>query len=114
MAGRPAHLPTAQGRKLVKALVGYGVDRPGVSRMLSTSVDTLEKYYADDLAIGEAGLKANMMSIIVRDAIENKNPKSAQWVMEKRFRGRWPSHGDCQDFCVRRFPSCAHEALFEH
>ena len=22
--------------------------------------------------------------------------------------------GDCQDFCVRRFPSCAHEALFEH
>ena len=21
---------------------------------------------------------------------------------------------DCQDFCVRRFPSCAHEALFEH
>jgi hypothetical protein len=49
------------------------------------SVDTLEKYYADDLAIGEAGLKANMMSIIVKDAIENKNPKSAQWVMEKRF-----------------------------
>ena len=24
------------------------------------------------------------------------------------------SAGDCQDFCVRRFPSCAHEALFEH
>ena len=27
--------------------------------------------------------------------------------------GRYNS-GDCQDFCVRRFPSCAHEALFEH
>lgn len=25
-----------------------------------------------------------------------------------------PIARDCQDFCVRRFPSCAHEALFEH
>src|SRR5215212_650399 len=24
------------------------------------------------------------------------------------------SRPDCQDFCVRRFPSCAHEALFKH
>ena len=25
-----------------------------------------------------------------------------------------PLRRDCQDFCVRRFPSCAHEAFFEH
>ena len=28
--------------------------------------------------------------------------------------GEMRGRGDCQDFCVRRFPSCAHEALFEH
>jgi hypothetical protein len=30
-----------------KALVGYGIDRVSISRMLSISVDTLAKYYQE-------------------------------------------------------------------
>jgi hypothetical protein len=99
-AGRPAHEPTAKGRKLVKELVGYGIDRPGIARMLSIHLETLEKHYQHELAIGEPGLKANMMRLIVMDAINNKNPKSAQWVMEKRFLvgAIAASRGDRTDF----------------
>lgn len=55
--GRPAHEPTAETRKQVEAMAGYGIRADDIARSVGISQETLRKHYRDELDLGT--VKAN-------------------------------------------------------
>jgi hypothetical protein len=51
------HKPTAEQRKQVEAMAGYGIPHDDIARVLSISKPTLQKHYRDELDTGH--VKAN-------------------------------------------------------
>src|ERR1700735_3427935 len=47
--GRPPHEPTDELRAKVKQVAGIGASNVDIARYLRVSIDTLSKYYADEL-----------------------------------------------------------------
>jgi hypothetical protein len=57
--GRPPHRPTDQLRAVVKNLVGMGLTQQQIAVAIGLrSVTSLEKHYADDLAMGQITIHA--------------------------------------------------------
>jgi hypothetical protein len=50
--GRPPHEPTDELRAKVKQMAGIGASNVDIARYLRISIDTLSKYYADELERG--------------------------------------------------------------
>ena len=48
--GRPAHVPTDETKRRVLQAAALGVRHDGIARLMSISLPTLQKYYADELA----------------------------------------------------------------
>lgn len=57
---QPAHKPTAETRKLVHTLAGYGVTHEDIAATLEISQPTLRKYYSEDMAKGDAIAKGKI------------------------------------------------------
>lgn len=55
--GRPAHEPTAENRKQVETMAGYGITEPDIAMSLGISKPTLTKHYRRELDMGH--IKAN-------------------------------------------------------
>lgn len=55
--GRPSHQPTADTRKTVEAMTGFGIPADDIARVISVTGKTLRKYYRDELDLGT--VKAN-------------------------------------------------------
>ena len=53
----PPYEATPLDRRQVEAMAGYGIPQPAIARVLGISVDTLQKYFRDELDVG--AIKAN-------------------------------------------------------
>jgi DNA-binding XRE family transcriptional regulator len=49
MAGRPAHKPTEQNIKTVRAMVAYGITHNEIAAVLGIDKKTLYKYYREEI-----------------------------------------------------------------
>lgn len=56
-AGRKPHKPTAEQRKTVEAMAGYGILQTDIGTVVGVSKPTLEKHYRTELDTG--AIKAN-------------------------------------------------------
>ncbi|MBA3937466.1 MAG: hypothetical protein H0X38_08385 [Planctomycetes bacterium] len=70
--GRPPYEPTAQGRRQVEALAGYGVPHHMIARIIGVAELTLRKYYDDQLKDGEAKATAKVAQTLFQRATEGR------------------------------------------
>ena len=70
--GRPPYEPTAQGRRQVEALAGYGVPHHMIARIVGVAEHTLRKYYDDQLKDGEAKATAKVAQTLFQRATEGR------------------------------------------
>ena len=55
--GRPPHKPTAEGRKSVEAMAGFGIPHDDIGKVIGVTAVTLAKHYRKQLDTGH--IKAN-------------------------------------------------------
>lgn len=58
--GRPAFEPTADQRKTVKAMAGYGIPHDDIARVVDIAPKTLRKHFRDELDTGETIATVNV------------------------------------------------------
>ena len=88
--GQPPHEPTDQNRKMVESMSAYGIPQEDISKVIGISVDTLAKYYREELDTATAKANAKVAETLYRQATNVDNPRSATaaifWL---KTRGGW-------------------------
>jgi hypothetical protein len=87
--GRPAFVPTAENRRLVESMSGLRVPQVHIARMLTAEgihVETLRKYFQDELDLGHMKADANLARVAYSMAVDDKNPTLMIWCT-KQFLG---------------------------
>lgn len=69
MAGRPAHVKTAEIAERVETLAAYGIEHAVIARMCGFSHDTLTKYYRDELDVGKAKIVEQIANSLKMSAL---------------------------------------------
>jgi hypothetical protein len=80
---RPPHVPTAELRAKVRALVVAGVNHNDIAKIIGCSDDTLRKYYKQELAYGLSETIANVANTLVQKAL-NGDTASAIFFLKVR------------------------------
>lgn len=75
MAGRPAHKPTEEIRQRVKSEIAMGVTQETVAAGIGISVDTLSKYYREELDTATERACATVAGYLFKTAT-GKNEKA--------------------------------------
>lgn len=66
MAQEP-HVPTEHNRTVVKILYGMGVTQDRIAAGLNMSVDTLVKYYREDMDVAEVQIKGEVFGALMKN-----------------------------------------------
>jgi hypothetical protein len=67
--GRPPHRPTPELRKVVRNLASMALTHEQIAKALGVGVTSLEKHYADDLAVGQITIHAAIGSVFVKKCL---------------------------------------------
>ena len=70
MARKP-HEPTAANRSIVESMAAYGVPQFDIARVLSISVDTLAKYYREELDTAATRANSQVANNLFKLATKN-------------------------------------------
>lgn len=74
-AGRPPHKPTDDLRAVVKRAAGVGLPQEYICSLIGIKkVDTLKKYYADEIKDGRAKSHFNVLNTLYQMAVSGKCP----------------------------------------
>lgn len=79
--GRPAFVPTAQERKQVEALAGYGVPQDQIALLVRDGIDkgTLLKYFRHELDRGMAAANAKVAETLFQQAVSGNTAALIFW-----------------------------------
>lgn len=78
-AGRPAHQPTDEQRRLVRSLAGFGIPQEDIAREIGISVPTLMKHYEADFYAGQTQANAKVVESLYKNATQNMNATAQVW-----------------------------------
>jgi hypothetical protein len=85
--GTPAHVPTQKTRDKVESLVAFGITQEQIARNLEISVDTLKKYYDDELSNGLTNAINEVANVLFSKAVEERDLAACTFFLKTR--GRW-------------------------
>ena len=68
MAGRPPHEPTRDSRRLVEHHAATGTLHQQIAKLVGVSLNTLKKYYAEELELGLARANAVISGTLFAEA----------------------------------------------
>lgn len=68
--GRPAYVPTVAAMKKVEALAAAGIKREAIAHMLEINIDTLEKYYREELETGKDVIRGKLALALHKKGME--------------------------------------------
>lgn len=71
--GRPTFKPTAEQRKHVKAMVGFGIPLTDISNVVGIAPNTLTKHFAHEIATGAADANAEVAGALFKNAVKKGN-----------------------------------------
>lgn len=89
-APQPPHIPTPESRAECRTLAKV-LTKTGCARKMGISFDTLQKYYAEDYAIGEADCSAAIGSKVIKQAMDGDRQSQALYM---RTKGGWRTHDE--------------------
>lgn len=70
--GRKPHEPTAERRRMVETLIAFGIKQESIAGILDISADTLQKYYATEIALGADKVTAQVANSLVKKALSDR------------------------------------------
>ena len=87
-AGRPAFEPTDDERKQVEAMSGYGLPVEQIAILIrgGISIDTLYKYFGDEMTAGKAKANAKVGQTLFQKAMAGDTAAAIWW---SKARMRW-------------------------
>ena len=70
--GRPAHVPTDERRRMVEALVAFGIKQESIAEIIGIGVDTLRTHYGAEISVGADKLTAQVANSLVKKALSDR------------------------------------------
>ncbi|MEA3075031.1 MAG: hypothetical protein QOD29_6477 [Alphaproteobacteria bacterium] len=84
--------PTDEQRQKVRALAGFGLSHKQIATVVEVgSVDTLRKYFAEELTLGPLEAQSNVMRTLFRLASSGRNPAATMFWLKTR--ADWSEQG---------------------
>lgn len=85
--GRPSHQPSEKDRKVVEALVGFGIPEPKICDVLNITPPTLRLHYPDEIKRGKSVVEAQLISNLMRLAGGDGGTalKATMFALQTRF-----------------------------
>ena len=96
----PAHRPTEEGRKSVKAMSAYGIPQDDISVAMGLTGKTLRKHYRDELSGGQIRANAAVAGALYKMAIDGNVTAAIFWTKARMGwsdRGPLSHEGDSAD-----------------
>lgn len=88
--GRPPHVPTDKDRRVVEMMTAGGITQEGIARAIGISVDTLVKYYREELDTALDKANAQVAGSLFKKAISDNHPGGVTAaIFWMKTRGRW-------------------------
>lgn len=87
-AGRPAYVFTAEERRQVEALAGFGLRQPEIASLVRDGIDykTLVDHFAVELERGVAKANARVSQTLFEKATKDKDTTAMIWWTKSRMR----------------------------
>lgn len=82
--GRPPYEPNDQDRRLIRALISYGMTRDVVAEVVGLSIPTINKYYRTTVETAEEEANAKVAESLFDMATKGKNVAAAIFWMKAR------------------------------
>lgn len=90
VGGRPPHVPTDKDRRIVEMMTAGGITQEGIARVIGISVDTLVKYYREELDTALDKANAQVAGCLFKKATSDDHPNSVTAaIFWMKTRGRW-------------------------
>jgi hypothetical protein len=86
--GRKNHTPTAEQRKQVETLAGYGLTVEQIGYVLACSHDTVKRHYVEELERGQAVAVAKVAQTAFQMATSGNEPAMTMFWLKTRARWR--------------------------
>lgn len=64
--GRPAHQPTAEQRRMVEAMAGFGIPVERIAKVIGIDYKTVQAHYAAEIDRGAATVEAKLAGNLLR------------------------------------------------
>jgi hypothetical protein len=86
-SGRKPFVPTTEDRKRVEAMAGWGVPREQIAALIANgiSLDTLDKYFKDELLCGVAKANAKVGQTFFSKCVDERDTTSIIWWTKTRM-----------------------------
>lgn len=84
--GNPPHVPTDENRKIVKALVAYGVVQDDIAKQLDVSVDTLQRHYRREIDTAANEANAKVAERLFKKCMDGDTTSLIFWL---KTRAKW-------------------------
>src|SRR3954462_9023559 len=81
----PKHQPTAEQRKTVRAMIGFGITQADIATVIGIDPKTLRLYYATEIANGAIEANAQVAQSLFQAATKGKNMTAAIWWTKTRM-----------------------------
>lgn len=85
LGGRPPHEPTAQSRKTVESMTGFGIPQNDIGLVVGVSKVTLEKHYRAELDTGAIKANSTVAGSLYKQATSGNNVTAAIWWTKARM-----------------------------
>lgn len=88
--GRPPHVPTDKDRRAVEMMTAGGITQEGIAKVIGISVDTLVKYYREEIDTALDKANAQVAGSLFRKATSESHPGAVTAaIFWMKTRGRW-------------------------
>lgn len=85
MARWPKYKPTAEQRRQVKVMAGFGIPQADIANLIECDTKTLRKHYRRELDIGATEANTRVVAALFTMATVDKNPAAAIWWTKARM-----------------------------
>ena len=84
--GRPPYKPNDEDRRIVRLLSRYGAPQEDIATQLHLCVETMQKYYADDIAEARAEADGEIRQSLYKRAVQDGNTALLIFLCKTRLR----------------------------
>jgi hypothetical protein len=90
-SGRPAHVPTPEMRRQIETMIGFGIPKMAISKILNIGETTIKKHYSEEISTGTAKANAQVAGFLFNAAKAGNVTACIFWL---KARAGWEAVAD--------------------